>query len=100
MTRRIKEIGIRKIVGASVQSIILILSAEFTKWIILANIIAWPTAYYAMHFWLQNFAYKIEISWGTFVLAGCIGLFIALCVVSFQAIKTAMTNPVESLRYE
>jgi putative ABC transport system permease protein len=100
MTKRTKEIGIRKVVGASVRSIIFMLSSEFTKWIILANIIAWPTAYYVMDLWLQNFAYKIEISWWTFVLASCFGLFIALGVVSYQAIKTAMTNPVESLRYE
>jgi putative ABC transport system permease protein len=87
-------------VGASVQGIVLMLSSEFTKWIFLANIIAWPAAYYVMNLWLQNFAYKIEISWSTFVLAGCIGLIIALAVISFQAIKTAWANPIESLRYE
>ena len=100
MSKRTKEIGIRKVVGASVRNIIVMLSSEFTKWILLANIIAWPTAYYAMDLWLQNFAYKIEISLWTFALAGCIGLLIALVVIGFQAIKTAMTNPVESLRYE
>jgi putative ABC transport system permease protein len=100
MTKRTKEIGVRKVVGASVQGIVLMLSSEFTKWIFLANIIAWPAAYYVMNLWLQNFAYKIEISWSTFVLAGCIGLIIALAVISFQAIKTAWANPIESLRYE
>ncbi len=100
MTKRTKEIGIRKVVGASVRGIVLMISKEFTKWILLANIIAWPCAYYAMDRWLQNFAYKIDISWWTFVLAGGIGLVIALLVVSFQAVKTAVVNPVESLHYE
>jgi putative ABC transport system permease protein len=100
MTRRTKEIGIRKVVGASIYHIVISLSSEFTKWILLANVIAWPIAFYIMDLWLQNFAYKTAMSWWMFFFATCIGMSIALGVVSFQAIKTAMANPVESLRYE
>jgi putative ABC transport system permease protein len=100
MAKRTKEIGIRKVVGASVKSLFLMLTKEFNKWILMANIIAWPVAYYAMDLWLQNFAYKIELSWWTFAIAGCLGFFIALVVVGLQAIKTAIANPVEALRYE
>ncbi|MFZ1289069.1 MAG: ABC transporter permease [Melioribacteraceae bacterium] len=98
--QRIKEIGIRKVLGASVPELILLLSKEFTKWVILANIIAWPVAYFVMNKWLQDFAYRIDISWNVFVFAGIIALIIALATVSYQAIKAALTNPVESLRYE
>jgi putative ABC transport system permease protein len=97
---RTKEIGIRKILGASVSGIVLSLSTEFIKWVIFANLIAWPVAYFFMNRWLQNFAYRIDISWWMFVLSGGIALVIALVTVSFQAVKAAMANPVESLRYE
>jgi putative ABC transport system permease protein len=98
--RRIKEIGIRKILGASINSIVYTITGEYLKWIALANIIAWPIAYYFMNKWLQNFAYHTEISWWVFVLAGGIALLIALATVSFQAIKAAAANPIESLRNE
>ena len=98
--QKTKEIGIRKVLGASVQSIFLMLSKEFVKWVIIANIIAWPVAYYFMNNWLQDFAYRIEISWWFFIAAGSIVLLIALATVSFQAVKAATANPVKSLRYE
>ena len=91
--RRIKEIGVRKVLGVSVPSIILMLSKEFIKWIIIANFIAWPIAYYLMNKWLQNFAYRIGISWWVFLMAGGIALLIALATVSFQAIKAAICEP-------
>jgi len=97
---RTKEIGVRKTLGASVPGLISLLSGEFTKWVLLANIIACPVAYYLMNKWLQNFAYRIDMSLWFFVLAGGIALAIALATVSFQAIKAATANPVESLRYE
>jgi putative ABC transport system permease protein len=98
--QKTKEIGVRKVLGASVPSIFIMLSKEFIKWIAVANIIAWPVAYYFMDKWLQDFAYRIDISWWLFVAAGFIALFIALLTVSYQAIKAATSNPVEALRYE
>jgi putative ABC transport system permease protein len=98
--QKTKEIGVRKILGASVQSLLVLLSKEFLKWIIIANVIAWPIAYYLMNSWLQNFAYRINVGWWIFILSGGIALLIALITVSFQAIKAATANPVDSLRYE
>ncbi|HVO72576.1 MAG TPA: ABC transporter permease [Ignavibacteriaceae bacterium] len=98
--QKTKEIGIRKVLGASVPSVLLMLSKEFIKWIIIANVIAWPLAYYFMNKWLQDFAYRIELSLWLFIIAGFIALVIALLTISIQAIKAATANPVESLRYE
>jgi ABC-type antimicrobial peptide transport system permease subunit len=98
--QRTKEIGIRKALGASVSEIIFLLSKDFTKWVIVANIIAWPMAYYAMNRWLQNFAYRINIGIGTFTLAALLALVIALLTVGYQAVRAARVNPVEALRYE
>jgi putative ABC transport system permease protein len=98
--QRTKEIGIRKVLGASAPVIILMMSREFTRWVLLANIIAWPIAYYIMHRWLQSFAYRSDIGLSVFILSGFIALVIALLTVSFQAIKAATANPVDSLRYE
>jgi len=98
--QRTKEIGIRKVLGASVPRIVFLLSKEFTKWVLLANIIAWPIAYYAMSRWLQNFAYRISIEPWIFVLAAALSFVVALLTVSYQAIKAALANPAEALRYE
>lgn len=98
--RRTKEIGIRKVLGASVASVVSLLSKQFTKLVLIANFIAWPIAYFAINAWLQNFAYRIDIGWWMFALAGGLALLIALLTVSTQAIKVALTNPVEALRYE
>jgi putative ABC transport system permease protein len=98
--QRVKEVGIRKVLGAKVPGIVLLLSKEYTKYILLANLFAWPIAYFIIDRWLQNFAYRIDISLWVFVLSGGIALLVALATVSFQAIKAAMANPVESLKYE
>jgi putative ABC transport system permease protein len=97
---RIKEIGIRKILGASVAGIVFMLSKQFTKWVLLANIIAWPVAYFAMHSWLQGFTYRINIGILTFVLSAMMVLLIALLTVGYQAIRAAVANPADTLRYE
>jgi putative ABC transport system permease protein len=98
--QRTKEIGIRKVLGASVPEVIALLSGQFTRWVLIANVVAWPLAYYIMNKWLQNFAYRVDISIWTFVLSGVLALTIALATVSSHAIKAATANPVESLRYE
>jgi putative ABC transport system permease protein len=98
--RRTKEIGIRKVLGASVPSIVRLLSKEFIILVAISNVIAWPLAYYGAKKWLQNFAYHIDLSLLFFVIAGLLVLFITIMVVSFQSLKVAVTNPVESLRYE
>jgi len=100
VARRTKEIGIRKVLGASVPSIVLLLSKEFTYLVLAANLIAWPVAYFAMRRWLENFAYRIELGVGVFVLGGVLALLIAWVTVSVQAIRAARANPVEALRYE
>jgi putative ABC transport system permease protein len=98
--QKTKEIGVRKVLGASASSIYVLLSQEFLKWVALANIIAWPAAYYAMHKWLQNFAFRISIGWEIFLVSGGVALVISVLTVSLQSIKATTTNPVDSLRYE
>ena len=97
---RAKEVGIRKVLGAPIHRILCMLAKDFTKWILIANIVAWPIAYYAMNKWLQNFAYRIDITIWPFLFAGLLALSIALLTVSWQTIRAAIANPVESLRYE
>jgi len=98
--QRTKEIGIRKVLGASVSGIILLLSKEFVKWVLVANIVAWPVAYWIMRQWLDEFAYRIDIGIGVFILSAMIAFAIAMGTVSYQAVKTALANPIDSLRYE
>ena len=98
--QRTKEIGIRKVLGATVANVTSLLSKDFIKLVLVANLIAWPVAWYAMNRWLQGFAYRIDVGWLPFALAGGLALIIALLTVSTQAIKAALANPVKSLRYE
>jgi putative ABC transport system permease protein len=100
ITQRVKEIGVRKVLGANVSTIVALLSKDFLKLVIIAALLAFPVAWYAMHNWLQDFAYRINIQWWVFILAGVLAAFIALITVSFQAIKAALANPVKSLRTE
>lgn len=97
---RTKEIGIRKVLGASVVGIIRLLTHEFVILIIIANLIALPMAYYIMNRWLENYVYRIDISWTVFAISGLGALLIALITISFQTVKTALANPVKSLKYE
>ena len=98
--QRTKEIGVRKVLGASVGSIVALLSKDFTRLVLAGFVVAAPLAYYAMNRWLENFAYRIEIGAGVFIAVGMLALIIAWLTVSFQSIKAAVANPVESLRYE
>ncbi|WP_111307290.1 ABC transporter permease [Confluentibacter sediminis] len=98
--QRKKELGVRKVLGADVTNLITLLSKDFIKLVIIAFLIASPLAWYTMHRWLENFAYKASLSWWIFVVAGFIAILIALVTVSFQAIKAAIANPVKSLRTE
>lgn len=97
---RTKEIGIRKVQGAGIFSILRLLNTDFIKWVLVANIIAWPVAYYYMTEWLANFSYPISLSWVNFALGAVLSIFIALITVSYQSLKTATRNPIDSLRYE
>ncbi len=98
--QRTKEIGIRKVLGASVGKVILLLTSEFSKWVIAANLIAWPMAYWSITKWLQGFAYRAPIEFHIFLISAAMVLLLALLTVSYQSFKAARTNPVESLKYE
>ena len=98
--QRTKEIGVRKVLGASISNIVLLLSKDFIKLVVIAFIIASPLAYVIMHQWLQDFAYRINISWWIFAIAGILSVLIALATISLQAIRAATSNPVKSLRTE
>jgi putative ABC transport system permease protein len=98
--RRTKEIGIRKVLGASVSSVILMFSKDFTKWVMAANVIALPIAWYVASRWLQNYAYRIRISWWFYLLSAGLALTIAVLTVGYQSLKSAFANPADSIRYE
>lgn len=98
--QRTKEIGIRKVLGASVSGIVAMLSRDFLKLVLLANLIAWPVAWYGMHRWLEDFAYRTDISWWIFGVAAVMALVVALFTVCFHATKAAVANPVKALRSE
>jgi ABC-type transport system, involved in lipoprotein release, permease component len=97
---RTKEIGVRKVLGASAANILLLLSKEFSKWVLFANLVAWPVAYLMMNRWLQNFAYQTNIGLWPFLLSALLALIIALFTVSYQSVRAAFTDPVDCLRYE
>ena len=98
--KRVKEVGIRKVMGASVQNIVGLLSKHFIKLVLIANLIAWPIAWFTINKWLQDYAYRVNISWWVFIVAGAVAILIALATVSVQAFKAAVANPVKSLRAE
>jgi putative ABC transport system permease protein len=98
--QRTKEIGIRKVLGASVCGVVVLLSREFTRWILIANVIAWPAAYFIMQEWLNGFAYRTNIEISIFILSAILSLGIAALTVIIQAVKAARAIPVDSLRYE
>jgi putative ABC transport system permease protein len=98
--QRIKEIGVRKVLGASVYNLASLLSKDFLKLVFIANGVAFPIAWWATNKWLQQYAYHINVQWWVFVVAGVLAISIAFLTVSYQAIKAALTNPVKSLRTE
>jgi putative ABC transport system permease protein len=98
--QRTKEIGIRKVLGASVPNILVLLSTDFLKLIFISLFIAIPVGWYVMHSWLQDFAYRINIHWWVFIIAAVIAILIAVFTIGTQAIKAALTNPIKSLRTE
>jgi len=98
--QRTKEIGIRKVLGSSISSIVFLLTRNYTRWVIVANLFAWPVAYYAVNQWLQTFAYRTTVGISPFILAALITLAVALLSVILQTLKAATANPIHSLRYE
>ena len=100
IVQRKKEIGIRKVNGATITQVLALLNKDFVKWVALAFVIAVPISWYAMNQWLEGFTYKTTLSWWVFALAGCTALFIALLTVSWQSFQAAIANPVNSLRDE
>jgi putative ABC transport system permease protein len=100
ISRRTKEVGIRKTNGARILQVLILLNKDFVKWVGIAFVIAVPVAWFIMNKWLENYAYRVELSWWIFTIAGVIALVIALITVSWQSWRAAVRNPVEALRYE
>jgi len=100
ISQRIKEIGVRKVLGASTGSIVTLLSTDFLRLVAIAALIAFPIAWYTMHNWLRDFAYRISIEWWVFLVAGILAAAVALITIGFQAIRAALANPVKALRSE
>ncbi|UCE39099.1 MAG: FtsX-like permease family protein, partial [Thermoplasmata archaeon] len=98
--QRRKEIGIRKVLGASAGNVLWILGREFVLWVLVANVIGWPIAYFAMSNWLRNFAYRIGVGLEIFVFSSLLTLAVAIAAVAFQSFRAATSNPADSLRYE
>ena len=98
--QRRKEIGVRKVFGASIENIYSLLSKEFIKWVAIANIIAWPLSWWALDNWLNNYTYRVSLSWWIFLLAGLLTLAVTLLITSYQGYRAANTDPVNALRYE
>lgn len=98
--QRTKEIGVRKVLGASVTSIVALLAGDFLKLVLIAIVVASPLAWYAMNQWLGDFAYRIDMPWWVFILSGLLAVLIAFATISFRSVKAALMNPVKSLRSE
>jgi putative ABC transport system permease protein len=98
--RRSKEIGVRKVLGASVAEIVAMLTKEFAKWILVANFIAWPLAFLYLRDWLQDFPYRVSINFGVFLYSGLAALLVATLAVGYQAFMAARANPIDAIRWE
>ena len=98
--QKTKEIGIRKVLGAKASKIVILLTKDFSRWVLLANLVAWPAAYGLTEKWLQGFAYRIRLGVGPFLLASGSTLLVALLTISYQSIKAATANPIEAIRHE